>query len=50
MPYVNSKREDWSYICDHNRIVAKGDDIEFRFEEAFLAPSILVDKVITVVR
>ena len=32
VPYINNKREDWSYLCDHNRIVAKEDEIVWRFE------------------
>jgi len=33
VPYINRKKEDWSYICENNRIVAKEDEIMFRFEE-----------------
>ena len=33
VPYINNKREDWSYLCDHNRIVAKEDTILWRFEK-----------------
>jgi hypothetical protein len=35
VPYINSKREDWSYICENNRIIAKEDEIIFRFEEPY---------------
>lgn len=30
--YINKKKQDWSFICDQNRIVNKGDEIEFRYE------------------
>ena len=33
VPYINGKREDWSYLCDNNRIVAKEDEIIWRFED-----------------
>lgn len=33
VPYINGRREDWSYICENNRIVAKEDEIIFRFED-----------------
>ena len=33
VPYINGKREDWSYICENNRIVAKEDEIVFKLEE-----------------
>ena len=32
VPYINGKREDWSYICENNRIVSKDDEIVFKFE------------------
>ena len=32
LPYVNRLREDWTFICENNRIVSKEDDIVFRFE------------------
>ena len=32
VPYINNKREDWSYLCENNRIVAKEDDILWRYE------------------
>lgn len=32
VPYINGKREDWSYLCENNRIVAKEDEIVWRFE------------------
>lgn len=32
VPYINNKREDWSYLCENNRIIAKEDDIIWRFE------------------
>jgi hypothetical protein len=41
VPYINGKREDWSYICENNRIVAKEDDIVFRYEEAFSIPNLI---------
>ncbi len=35
VPYINAKREDWSYLCENNRIVSRQDEILFRFEEGF---------------
>ena len=32
VPYINNKREDWSSLCDNNRIVGKEDEIIWRFE------------------
>ena len=32
VPYVNRVREDWSFICENNRIVAKDDEVLFKFE------------------
>lgn len=32
VPYINEKREDWSFLCENNRIVAKEDKIIWRFE------------------
>ena len=32
VPYINNKREDWSSLCDSNRIVGKEDEIVWRFE------------------
>jgi hypothetical protein len=32
VPYINSEKEDWSIICQKNRIISKQDDICFRFE------------------
>ena len=32
IPYINNKREDWSQLCDCNRIVCKEDDIVWRYE------------------
>ena len=36
VPYINGNREDWSYLCDNNRIVAKEDEIVWRFEDPHL--------------
>ncbi len=33
VPYINNKRENWSFLCENNRIVAKEDEIVWRFEE-----------------
>jgi hypothetical protein len=33
VPYINDVREDWSFLCENNRIVAKEDEIVWRFEE-----------------
>ncbi len=33
IPYINSKREDWTFLCENNRIVCHEDEILFRFEE-----------------
>lgn len=35
VPYINNKREDWSYLCENNRIVAKEDEIVWRFENYY---------------
>ena len=32
VPYINNKREDWTYLCDSNRIICKEDEILWRFE------------------
>ena len=32
VPYVNNKREDWSSLCDTNRIIGKEDEIVWRYE------------------
>ena len=32
VPYINDRREDWSFMCENNRIVAKEDAIVFRYE------------------
>ena len=34
VPYINNKREDWSMIFE--RIVAKEDEIVFRFENPYI--------------
>jgi hypothetical protein len=39
VPYINALREDWSYICENNRLVSKDDEIVFRYEPAFLTPA-----------
>ena len=36
MPYINNRREDWSFLCENNRIVAKEDQIVFKYEPFFL--------------
>jgi hypothetical protein len=33
VPYINSVKENWTDICQNNRIVFKSDDIEFRYQE-----------------
>lgn len=33
VPYINERREDWSFICENNRIVTKEDDVLWRFEK-----------------
>jgi hypothetical protein len=35
VPYLNAKREDWSYLCENNRVVEKDDEIVFKYESAF---------------
>ncbi len=40
VPYVNAQREDWSYICENNRVVSPDDEIVFRYEQAFQSPSV----------
>ena len=32
IPYINDVREDWSYICEHNRLIAKEDKIVWKWE------------------
>jgi hypothetical protein len=32
VPYINAKREDWSFLCENNRIVNKNDSIVWRLE------------------
>ena len=32
VPYINSVREDWTDICQNNRLVLKTDDVEFKYE------------------
>lgn len=36
VPYINNKREDWSFLCDSNRIICKEDEILWRFEPFYL--------------
>jgi hypothetical protein len=38
VPYVNAQREDWSFICENNRVVSPDDEIVFRYELAFQSP------------
>ena len=33
IPYINEGKEDWTEICQYNRIVSKNDLIEFKFEK-----------------
>jgi len=33
VPYINCVREDWTDICQNNRILFKNDDLEFRYEK-----------------
>jgi hypothetical protein len=33
VPYINDKREDWSFLCENNRIIAKEDEILWRLEQ-----------------
>ena len=40
VPYVNAQREDWSYICENNRVVSLDDEIVFRFEKAVQSPRV----------
>ena len=32
VPYINKIKEDWSFICQNNRIVTKQDGIELKYE------------------
>jgi hypothetical protein len=32
VPYINSKKEDWSFLCEHNRIICREDEVLFRYE------------------
>jgi len=31
VPFVNGKREGWSFICENNRIVCKNDEVCFKY-------------------
>ena len=33
VPYINERREDWSFICENNRIITKEDEVLWRFEK-----------------
>jgi hypothetical protein len=37
VPYINAKREDWTFVCENNRIVSKTDEIVFKYEEALVS-------------
>jgi len=43
VPYINNKREDWSFLCENNRIVAKEDEIVWRFEHFYEKDRLTVD-------
>jgi len=30
--YINKEKNDWNILCSENRIIKKGDEIEFLFE------------------
>jgi hypothetical protein len=30
--YINRQKYDWSHLCNYNRVLRKGDEVEFRFE------------------
>lgn len=32
--YINNKKENWSMLCELNRIVHKEDEIEFKYEKS----------------
>jgi hypothetical protein len=32
VPYINNQKEDWSFLCQKNRIVTKQDEIVFKYE------------------
>ena len=32
VPYINKIKQSWSYLCSNNRILKKGDIIEFKYE------------------
>lgn len=32
VPYINGQKEDWSFLCQRNRIITKQDDLCFRYE------------------
>ena len=36
VPYLNNKREDWSVLCDTNRIICKEDEIVWRYEPFYV--------------
>lgn len=40
--YINQRREDWSFLCDNNRIVSKDDDILWRLEKYVSKDELLV--------
>lgn len=43
VPYINNRREDWSFLCENNRIVAKEDEIVWRYENYYERDKLKVD-------
>ena len=33
VPYINKTKENWTDICQNNRILFKYEDLDFKFEE-----------------
>jgi hypothetical protein len=40
--YINKKREEWTFLCENNRIVTKDDDILWRYEKYVTADKVVL--------
>lgn len=49
VPYINDKREDWSFLCENNRIIAKEDEILWRLEQFLNKDNLILAKEIATV-
>jgi hypothetical protein len=36
VPYINCNKEDWTDLCQNNRILFKNDDLELKYEKETL--------------